>query len=98
MLGYGTAESNQLNTESATTVLAMRQASKNILYTIANSGYYVDSSAAEISTDGLNKMQITFYTVDAIVVVIVLLAEALILIRFFLKRKKAVAKITVKKE
>ena len=98
MLGYGTAESNQLNTESATTVLAMRQASKNILYTIANSGYYVDSSAAEISTDGLNKMQITFYTVDAIAVVIVLLAEALILIRFFLKRKKAVAKITVEKE
>ena len=98
MLGYGTAESNQLNTESATTVLAMRQASKNILYTIANSGYYVDSSAAEISTDGLNKMQVTFYTVDAIAVVIVLLAEALILIRFFLKRKKAVAKITVEKE
>lgn len=43
-------------------------------------------------------MQITFYTVDAIAVVIVLLAEALILIRFFLKRKKAVAKITVEKE
>lgn len=98
MLGYGTAESNQLNTESATTVLAMRQASKNILYTIANSGYYVDSSAVEISTDGLNKMQITFYTVDAIVVVIVLLAEALVLILFFLKRKKAAAKITVEKE
>lgn len=92
MLGYGTAESNQLNTESATTVLAMRQASKNILYTIANSGYYVDASAAEISADGLNKMQITFYTVDAIVTVIALLVEALVLIRFFLKRKKQLLK------
>ena len=98
MLGYGTAESNQLNTESATTVQAMRQACKNILYTIANSGYYVDSTAAEVSTDGLSKMQVMFYTIDAIVAVIALLAEALVLVRFFIKRKKASTKVTVEKE
>ena len=98
MLGYGTAESNQLNTESATTVQAMRQACKNILYTIANSGYYVDSTAAEVSTDGLSKMQVMFYTIDAIVAVIALLAEVLVLVRFFIKRKKAGTKVTVEKE
>ena len=98
MLGYGTAESNQLNKESATTVQAMRQACKNILYTIANSGYYVDSTAAEVSTDGLSKMQVMFYTIDAIVAVIALLAEALVLVRFFIKRKKASTKVTVEKE
>ena len=98
MLGYGSAQSNQLNTESATTVKAMRQACKNILYTIVNSGYYVDSSAEEVSTDGLNKMQTTFYTVDAIVVVLALLAEVLVLVRFFLKKKKAETKIKVVKE
>lgn len=86
MLGYGTAESNKLNTESATTVLAMRQACKNILYTIANSGYYSDGSV--VTTEGPNKMQSTFYTVDAIVVAAALLLEALVLIRYFRKKKK----------
>jgi beta-glucosidase len=34
-------DSNQItNTDSATLVLAMRQACKNILYTVANSGNY----------------------------------------------------------
>lgn len=86
MLGYGTAESNKLNTESATTVLAMRQACKNILYTIANSGYYSDGSV--VTTEGPNKMQSTFYTVDAIVVAAALLLEALVLIRYFRKKRK----------
>ena len=40
MLGYGMAESNKPeDTDAATCVLAMRQACKNILYTVANSGY-----------------------------------------------------------
>lgn len=98
MLGYGTAESNQLNTESATTVKAMRQACKNILYTVANSGYYVDSSAEEVSTDGLSKMQVMFYTIDGIAVVAALLLEALVLIRFFRKKKKETTKVTVENE
>ncbi len=44
MLGYGRAQSNVLADQSATAVKAMRQASKNILYTVANSGYYADGN------------------------------------------------------
>ncbi len=40
MLGYGNAASNQFTNESATAVLAMRKACKNIMYTIVNSGAY----------------------------------------------------------
>lgn len=47
MLGYGMAETNKLeDTDAATCALAMRQASKNILYTISRSGYY-NAPAAE---------------------------------------------------
>ncbi len=46
MLGFNSAESNKLTDESATAVLAMRQACKNILYTVANSGYYADGNPA----------------------------------------------------
>ena len=43
MLGQGMAESNKFtDTDSATLVLAMRRACKNVLYTTANSGYYAD--------------------------------------------------------
>ncbi len=40
MLGYGTYETNGLTKKSATQAVSMRRASHNILYTVANSGYY----------------------------------------------------------
>ncbi|MBQ8082152.1 MAG: glycoside hydrolase family 3 C-terminal domain-containing protein [Clostridia bacterium] len=40
MLGYGSYATNELSTKKATTLLNLRRAAKNILYTVANSGYY----------------------------------------------------------
>lgn len=60
MLGYGSYESNELDSSSATLVNAMRQASKNILYTVANSGYY----AGEEPTETVNRMDELFRTVN----------------------------------
>ena len=44
MLGFNMAASNVLSDQSATAVIAMRQACKNILYTVGNSGYYTNAS------------------------------------------------------
>ena len=45
MLGFGSASTDVYSDQSATATIALRQACKNILYTIVNSGYYtgVDS-------------------------------------------------------
>ena len=68
MLGYGMAENNKLeDTDSATCVLAMRQACKNILYTVANSGYYADEAAAQGGMSGMTRL---FIMADAAAVVL----------------------------
>ena len=85
MLGFNSAESNKLTDKSATAVLAMRQASKNILYTVANSGYYADGNPAA----GMSKMTKLFVTVDVILAAILIAADAVVIIRFRKKRKKA---------
>lgn len=86
MLGYGMAESNKLeDTDAATCVLAMRQACKNILYTIANSGYYADASAAQ---GGMSGMTRTFLILDVCTAVVVFGLEALLITRWLKKRKK----------
>ena len=53
MLGYGMAETNKFeDTGAASLVIAMRQACKNILYTISRSGYYIAPPAeAEEGTE-----------------------------------------------
>lgn len=56
MLGYGNYTSNKIDRRSATLATAMRQACKNILYTIANSGYY----ATEEVVDTVNRMDELF--------------------------------------
>ena len=87
MLGFGSAESNLLEDHSATAVKAMRQACKNILYTIGNSGYYtVDEDPAGIMTN----MTKIFLTVDVIVALVLLGVEAIVILRY-LKKKKAVS-------
>ncbi len=89
MLGYGMAESNQFNDlESATSVLALRQAAKNILYTIANSGYYADAGAQQ---NGMSNMTTLFLALDVGTAVVCLGAEAFILLRWLKKRKAAAA-------
>ena len=87
MLGFGSAESNLLEDHSATAVKAMRQACKNILYTIGNSGYYtVDEDPAGIMTN----MTKIFLTVDVIVALVLVGVEAIVILRY-LKKKKAVS-------
>ena len=61
MLGFNGAASNVLSDKSATAIKAMRQACKNILYTVGNSGYY---TVNEQTSGGLTNMQKIFYGVD----------------------------------
>ena len=87
MLGYGMAESNKLeDTDSATCVLAMRQACKNILYTVANSGYYADEASAQGGMSGMAKM---FILVDVAAVALALGIEALVVVRWMKKRRES---------
>lgn len=86
MLGYANAASNQLTDESATAVLAMRQSCKNIMYTIANSGYYAGD---ENPVGGMSNMDKLFLKVNVIGGVVIGGIALLVLIRYILKRKKA---------
>lgn len=54
MLGYGSYDTNEVSTKKATTQLNLRRAAKNILYTIANSGYYAAGIDTE-ETDAVNE-------------------------------------------
>ncbi len=71
------------DTTSATSVLAMRQASKNILYTTANSRAYASDSGA-----GMAQWEIIKNVILAAVIVLCALWEFL-LIKKYLKAKKA---------
>jgi beta-glucosidase len=83
MLGYGMADTNKLS-GSATCVIAMRNASKNILYTIANSGYYRDGNAA---SGGIKGMTRTFIILDVSVVLAAVLINVLLFVRLAKKKK-----------
>jgi len=86
MLGFGSAESNKItDTESATTIKALRQASKNILYTIANSGYYADGDPE----GGMDPMTKLFIKVDVAIGLVILVCEVLVVLRYK-KKKKAI--------
>ncbi|BCJ97598.1 beta-glucosidase [Anaerocolumna chitinilytica] len=93
MLGYGSFDSNKLNSESATVVIAMRRACKNILYTIVNSGYY--SEGSPIPTE--NKMDKLFRNINIGAGIIFVAIEAL-MIALLLKRRKSKTVIIVDKE
>lgn len=87
MLGYGMAESNQFtDTDAATCVLAMRQACKNILYTVGNSGYYAGEGGA--ATSGMDKMMTMFVAVDVAVIVLVVAVEAVVILRWMKKHRE----------
>ena len=78
---------NDMDDQSATAVQAMRQACKNILYTVGNSGYYAgDKDPAGVMTN----MTKIFLTVDVIVALLVLAAEGIVILRYRKKKKAAV--------
>lgn len=96
MLGFMQHESNQItNTESATLVKAMRQACKNIFYTVVNSGNYTIPDPNAGKMDNMTKM---FIGIDAGVAVVALGAMAVVLIRWNKKRKTAVIVETVEEK
>ena len=85
-LGFGFAATDQLTDQSATATLALRQACKNILYTIAKSGYYaVDSDP----TKGMDNMTRTFLTADIIAGAVLVCLEVLVLVLCLKKKKRA---------
>ena len=84
MLGFGGNATNVFTDQSATATLAMRQACKNILYTIGNSGYYTNGS----DQGGLDNMTKLFLGIDIGVCALILGIEALA-IASFLRKKRA---------
>ena len=75
LVNYPTATNYVTDTTSATSVLAMRQATKNILYTVVNSRAY---DPANLET-GMAAWEITFIVVDVIVALIIVGLEVLVI-------------------
>jgi beta-glucosidase len=85
MLGFFSYDSNQItNTDSATLVLAMRQACKNILYTVANSGNY---TVEDPNAGGMSNMTKMFIIVDTVLLLISLGILAIVFVRYRRKGK-----------
>jgi beta-glucosidase len=78
-------DSNQItNTDSATLVLAMRQACKNILYTVANSGNY---TVEDPNAGGMSNMTKMFIIVDTVLLLVSLGILAIVFVRYRRKGK-----------
>lgn len=85
MLGFGQSATNEFtDLDSPTCVQALRQASKNILYTVANSGFYTH----EESDDSITPMNAMFITIDVVAVAAIAAAELIVLLRWKAKNKK----------
>lgn len=84
MLGFGSFESNALDKGSATLAIQMRRASKNILYTVVNSGYYSEGSPIETE----NNMDKLFLKINVSVGVVLVLIECLLIAEIILRNRK----------
>jgi len=82
MLGTAGNEAIMTDTTSPTSVLAMRQATRNVFYTVVNSGIYENYVPGSIPS----WMQ-TMYTVDAVLAILWLACEVLV-VRGYLRKKK----------
>ena len=78
---------------SATSILAARQACKNILYTTSNSRAY----SADVLNPGMPAWQITMYVIDAVVIALLALWEVM-LIKNYKKAEKETVVETVPAE
>ena len=84
MLGYRGHETNKVDVSNPTVVKALRQSSKNILYTICNSGYYTNGTQIETN----DKMGRLFITADVSLGVLFALIELALILYFVRKNKK----------
>ena len=82
MLGTAGNEAIMTDTTSPTSVLAMRQATRNVFYTVVNSGIYENYVPGSIPS----WMQ-TMYTIDAVMAILWLACEVLV-VRGYLRKKK----------
>ena len=95
MLGFAQNESNQITNTSATLVQAMRQACKNILYTVANSGNYTIEDPNEGKMDPMTKL---FVLIDSVIVILSIGIMVLVLIRYYRKKHQVFIEVSVKDE
>jgi beta-glucosidase len=94
LLGFNYQATNVFtDTDAATCVLAMRQACKNILYTVGNSGAYTKSG----DEGGMKPMTAMFLGIDIAVVVVVIAIEVILVVNYRKKYGKG-AKITLETE
>lgn len=93
MLGFFAAESNKITNTSATMVQAMRKAAKNILYTVSNSGNY---TIPDPNADKMPNMTKMFIIIDALAAAAGLGSMAIVLVRYFKKRKKVTIEVVPK--
>ncbi len=86
MLGFGTNVRTAIeNPDSPTMVKALRQASKNIMFTIVHSGNYT----IEERPTGMDTLTKTIVSIDALAAAVLIALEAFVLVRYFKKKKKA---------
>jgi beta-glucosidase len=88
----GTAGNDAILTDqtSATSVKAMRQATKNVLYTVVNSNAYtVENYEAAHATPGWMKL---LYGVDAVIIIILLVLEIAVVLGYR-RKKEATVKV-----
>lgn len=90
MLGFFSAESNQITNISPTMVLAMRQASKNIVYTVANSGNY---TIEDPNADKMPNMTKMFIGIDTSITIVSLGIMIIVLVRYYKKRNQNMIKV-----
>lgn len=82
LVAYPMASNYVTDTQSATSLLAMRQAAKNLMYTIVNSRAYSDDAL----NPGMPKWQVAAIAIDVVLACVVLAVEVLT-IRGYLKKK-----------
>jgi len=86
MLGFGSNARTEIeNLDSPTMVKALRQASKNIMFTIVRSGNYT----MENTNGGLDNMTKMFIGIDVGIAVVLIAVEVLVLLNYRKKNKKA---------
>ena len=89
MLGFAMAASNQLTDQSATATLALRESCKNILYTVANSGYYTNVEGDP--TNQPDPLVSLLRTVDIILGAVLLVLLVLMIVVHVKNKKKRAA-------
>ena len=85
LVAYDTDTNHVTDTKSATSLKAMRQSCKNIMYTVVNSRAY----EPENLQTGLMNWQIFAIVIDVILGIVIVLLEVL-MVRRFIREKAAV--------